>query len=388
MQDAAAVKAALAGVAADFATEHAARAARTHLERDDFDRLRDAGFQRLVLPASMGGLWRGVRASTRDVAEAIAVVAGGNASVALVAAMHPAVLAYFLLATEAGAGAGPAVADAWHRQFAQVFEGVRAGHWWATANSEPGSGGDLAATRATARPAAEGGWRLSGDKHFVSGAGIADFMITSALPGGETTPATFHVAMRDVAWDGSSGLTLVRAWDGIGMRATQSHAFRFDDYPAVRLASPVAGRDVRLVAGPVLSPFIACLFTALAVGIVRVAVRWLRARSRRGGEHPLAASERVRVENAAWLLEQAHAGMLAAVERGDADAAVACLRGKFVIAELAEALLLRAQRIQGGSSYAASSPLGRWFDDVRALGFLRPPWPLAHVQLAQAATAG
>jgi len=31
--------------------------------------------------------------------------------------------------------------------------------------------------------------------------------------------------------------------------------------------------------------------------------------------------------------------------------------------------------------FSRSSPLGRWAQDVRALGFLRPPWGLAYDQL-------
>jgi hypothetical protein len=31
----------------------------------------------------------------------------------------------------------------------------------------------------------------------------------------------------------------------------------------------------------------------------------------------------------------------------------------------------------GGGTFARQSPYGFWFEDVRALGFLRPPWGLA-----------
>ena len=47
------------------------------------------------------------------------------------------------------------------------------------------------------------------------------------------------------------------------------------------------------------------------------------------------------------------------------------------IALLAESILTRLCRIAGGGAYARHSPLGFWFEDVRALGFLRPPWALA-----------
>jgi hypothetical protein len=31
----------------------------------------------------------------------------------------------------------------------------------------------------------------------------------------------------------------------------------------------------------------------------------------------------------------------------------------------------------GGGTYSRRSPFAHWFEDVRALGFLRPPWGLA-----------
>ncbi len=35
-------------------------------------------------------------------------------------------------------------------------------------------------------------------------------------------------------------------------------------------------------------------------------------------------------------------------------------------------------RIHGGSTFSRRSPFAHWFEDVRALGFLRPPWALAY----------
>ena len=51
------------------------------------------------------------------------------------------------------------------------------------------------------------------------------------------------------------------------------------------------------------------------------------------------------------------------------------------IAELAESTLARCCKIIGGGTFNRSSPFGFWYEDVRALGFLRPPWGLAHDNL-------
>jgi hypothetical protein len=55
------------------------------------------------------------------------------------------------------------------------------------------------------------------------------------------------------------------------------------------------------------------------------------------------------------------------------------------IAELAESVLSRLSRVIGGGAYSRGSPFAFWYEDVRALGFLRPPWGLAYDQLHAAA---
>src|SRR4029078_11114649 len=97
-----------------------------------------------------------------------------------------------------------------------------------TIYAERGGGGDVMATRATAQPDSAGRWRVTGDKHMGSGSGITSFMITIAGPEGEGAPDIFLLASRELWWDGSRGATMVREWDGHGMAATQSHAFRFN----------------------------------------------------------------------------------------------------------------------------------------------------------------
>ena len=128
-----------------------------------------------------------------------------------------------------------------------------------------------------------------------------------------------------------------------------------------------------------------CLFAAVIVGILDTAVaegrRLLAPRAER-----LKAFEQVewtRVVNDHWLALQAFEGMLRAVE-SSVDPMVSVNRGKLVVAELAETLLQRLTRVIGGSSLARPSPFGQWLQDVRALGFLRPPWPLTYEKLFEA----
>ncbi len=72
------------------------------------------------------------------------------------------------------------------------------GRQWGTITSEPGSGGDIAKTKAVAvadpdlDPLLEGApYRVTGAKHFGSGSGIADRMMTTAVAEGEDKPTIF-----------------------------------------------------------------------------------------------------------------------------------------------------------------------------------------------------
>jgi alkylation response protein AidB-like acyl-CoA dehydrogenase len=78
-----------------------------------------------------------------------------------------------------------------------------------------------------------------------------------------------------------------------------------------------------------------------------------------------------------WLIRQAYEGMVRAVEDGK-EGRRSATQAKMAIAELAECATDRICRVVGGGTFSRSSPFGYWYEDVRALGFLRPPWGLAY----------
>ena len=291
--------------------------------------------------------------------------------------MHPSVIAFWLASPD------PSQAE-WEQQRRAVFESAAAGEQWGTITSEPGSGGDISRTRAVATPidveadpALPGvSFALTGDKHFGSGSGIADRMMTTAVAEGEDGPMIFVLDMRDRPWDGTAGLRLLAPWDGIGMRATQSHAMRLEGAPAVRMAWGGRLDALTAAAGPV----VATLFTSVVLGILDEAVGLAREQLR-GRASALRAYEQVewsRAEQDHWLAVQAYEGALRSVEAGGFTATHGALRAKEAVADLAEATLLRLTRVLGGGTFSQRSPFAHWFEDVRALGFLRPPWGLAY----------
>lgn len=374
-----AVSAAVDEIAQKWSVNRKERQARRHLEQRDFDLLRDTGLLAMAAPADAGGLWLSEHASIRTLCEIYRRLASADSSVALVSSMHPAVIAFWLASPD------PAQAE-WEAQRRAVFTSAVDGKQWGTITSEPGSGGDIARTRSVAAPVDEqltlpgGAYAVTGDKHFGSGSGVTDYMMTTAIPDGESDPTIFVMETRDRPWDGSSGLALVAEWDGMGMAATQSHALRLDGVPAVRLAWGGEFAAITRAAGPM----VATLFTAVVLGVLDEAVAVARDQIRARGES-LRAYEQVewaRAEQDHWLAVQAYEGALRAIETGEPPAAFyAAIRAKEAVAELAEQTMSRLTRVIGGGTYSQRSPFAHWFEDVRALGFLRPPWGLAYDQL-------
>ena len=360
-------------IAGQFAKARSQRQARRDLVTEDFHLLREAGFPLVAVPVDDGGLWQSEQQSVRPICSLLRTLAGGDSSVALVASIHPAVLSYWLTA--------PAELNdpLWRQQCRRVFGSVIDGHWWGTITSEPGSGGDITKSRTKARPAgAELAYRISGQKHFGSGSGVMSYMVTTAVPMGEEEADWFFVDVRDVLWDGTAGLTMMAEWVGHGMAATQSHAMAFENYPATRMAWMGNLLGVATRAGG----FIGCLFTSVIVGIVDEAIRTAREKLDRGELTAFEQVEWTRAQLEHWLISQAFEGMLRAVEQQD-DPRHDVLQGKTAVAELAETVMTRLCRAIGGSTFSRRSPFGFWFEDVRALGFLRPPWNLAFATLAK-----
>jgi len=359
-------------LAARWAGERDDRLHRRHLDRADFDALAETGFLNLVVPRSHGGLWRSLAETGPVIVDAVQRLARGDHSVALVASMHPAVLIFWTASPEAEAP----FTEAWSEQRAEVFRTATDGHFWGTITSEPGSGGDIFRTRATATPV-EGSssrFELRGEKHFGSGSEIVSYMITTAKPVGADMPMGFYLDLRDLPWYGSAGLKITREWDGVGMKATQSHATMLDGIEGTAWAWQGAVAQSSAVAG--------ALGLSMFCGVVSAVVDAAMAEAERSlSGHPLRPYEDVIWTQAQidhWMLTQAQRGLVDTLANAPAaDAVEAAIKAKMGMAATAETVLDNACRAVGGRAFSASSPFASWYEDVRALGYLRPPWALA-----------
>ena len=90
-------------------------------------------------------------------------------------------------------------------------------------------------------------------------------------------------------------------------------------------------------------------------------------------------------EQEAWLIGQAWEGAIRCLETNTGRREL--LLAKESVARLAEDCMGRLCKLTGGSAYTRYSPLSVWYDDVRALGYLRPPWALAWDQVFQQSLA-
>jgi len=370
-------------LAGEFAKERGERQLRRDLRRADFDKIKDSGYLLTAVPVDQGGIYENVERSTRPICDMLRTLAHGDPSIALVSAMHPAVISFggWLNLPEAP----EPHREAWEKQRRWVFQTALDGFQWGTIVSEPGSGGDTGKTIAVAKPISqEGEYLLSGEKHFGSGSGMTSYMVRTAIPEGESEVESFFMDMRGVPWDGSAGVKLAAEWDGWGMTATQSHAMTFQDFPVTRSAWPGIRQQPQLGVGSA-----GCMFTAVIVGVIEVAVDTARQRVQRKGDSIRAyeQTEWAQIELESWLIHQAYEGMLRSVETGGGGP-LGSRVGKEAVAQLAESVMLRICKVIGGGSFSRHSPFGYWQQDVRALGFLRPPWGLAFDQIFEGAMGG
>jgi len=373
--DAAAILSEVQRIATGFTQDRSARQRRRELDPADFEALASAGFLLTGVPIEQGGLFSDTVQSARPTAELLRALAHGDPSVALVCSMHPAVLTFWHATSRVSAEHQAA----WDEQRTRVASLARDGAWFGTITSEPGSGGDIANTKSAAiqRPGVEGGWAITGQKHFGSGSGQTSYVLTSGLPQDEAEPDWFLLDVRR-GWEGDTGMRLVAPWDGQGMTATQSHGIEFTDFPATRMAWPGHFRELSNGAGP----FVLGTFIGVILGIVETALAEARSQlARRDSLRPYEQVEWTNAEQDAWMIEQAYEGLLRELEGGQ-QALRSSLIAKTAVAQLAEDCMRRIGRVLGGGTFSRHAPFGYWFEDVRALGFLRPPWGLVYDSLA------
>ncbi len=227
---------------------------------ENFEGLKEANLLALTVPAEYGGAGAGL-AETCGV---LGTIAQGDASTALVLALH-----YLMHATITRSPRWPA-----RLRELVAHEAVRYGALINALRVEPELGtparGGMPATVAE-RDAHGNGWRISGHKIYVTGIPLLSWlMVWARTAEAEPRVGTFLIPAR------APGIRIVETWDHLGMRASGSHDVIFehtliaeDHAVDIRKPSEWAERDDDQAAWYVLG------ISALYDGVARAARDWL-----------------------------------------------------------------------------------------------------------------
>jgi acyl-CoA dehydrogenase len=349
-----------AELGAEFAPRATAHDRENSFVEENFDRMREAGYLRLAVPAELGGFG----ATMRQVCFAQAELARSCASTALAVNMH----LYLTLAQ----------VFRWQRQMPGA-EAVlrRVADEGIVLMTSGGSDGIWPSATAIKE---NGGYRISGRKVFCSQAPVATALTTMAV---YDDPNEGPVVLLAGIPMSSPGVTILDTWDALGMRATGSHDVLLEDV-AIGEGQVVARRPwgkvdpVLRVAGIHFAPPVAAVYAGIAMGARDEAVRVISQRKTADGrtlaEDPTAQRQVGLMDYKLRTLWWSLLGALEELEGGygpDDRAMEAVMIAKRHVVTEAQAVVDLAMDAVGGSAYFKSSPLEQAYRDVRA-GLFHP----------------
>jgi alkylation response protein AidB-like acyl-CoA dehydrogenase len=325
----------------------------------DFDDLREAGLLGLMVPERLGGPGAGFA----DYAEVAMALAAGNGATALIYNMHASVTGVLAQTPDEVARAfGAAESFFAHRD--RVLERARDGALYAVAMSERKAGSRLSELETSYQPV-DGGYRITGHKTFVSGAGHADAYLVAARR--DDKVSYFLVP------DGP-GVKVEETWDSLGMRATGSNDLHLDvTVPADTLLGGIEG--IALLVAQVMPQWLVASYGAVYVGVAQAAVDACAAHvtARNLGRLP---AVRARLGRADASVAAARLAVLEAARRvdtapGDPETNRWVWRAKLLAGETAMNVAGSLLEAAGTSASRRGHPLERLFRDARC-GSLQP----------------
>lgn len=233
--------------------------------------------------------------------------------------------------------------------------------------TEPDAGSDAAAikTRATR---ADGGWRLSGRKQYISGAHVADVLLVIAL----TDPAkrarggiTAFLVDR-----GTPGFTVNRVDTTIGSAAIKLADISFDDcFVADSAVLGEVGAGFAIAMGSLTSGRlgVACSCIGAADRLLEMSVAYAKQRQTFG--KPLAERQAVQwmLADSATEIATARALVYEVLRQANAGEEPATAAGmcKLYCSEMVGRVADRAVQIHGGMGLVRGYPVERFYRDVR-----------------------
>jgi alkylation response protein AidB-like acyl-CoA dehydrogenase len=235
------------------------------------------------------------------------------------------------------------------------------------AQTEPGTGSDVAGVQTTATPAADGGWVLNGTKRFITEALLCDLAVVVATTDrtkGRDAIALFLVEM------GTPGFVKGGKERLLGMRGLATGELVLEDCrvpPEALLVPPGAGFKRAMISLD--SGRIGIGAQALGIGQAAMEAALRYAKERLAFGQPLASFQaiqflladmsaslegaRLLLRRAAFLKDQGRPIIREAAE------------AKLVASEAAQRVVTDALQIHGAAGYSTEFPLERLYRDVR-----------------------
>jgi alkylation response protein AidB-like acyl-CoA dehydrogenase len=353
----------LAGeLADDFATRAAEHDRDNTFPFENFQKMREARYLALTIPEELGGLG----ADIVDFVHCQERLAQGDGSTALAVNMHLFGMGAML---DGGMPSDPA---------RQMIIRTVAQNGWLLGGSltEPESGGNWGFPVTKAVPA-PGGYRVTGRKTFASMAPAMNFFLVNAtVPGADGAPddvGTFAIPK------GTPGLEIIETWNTLGMRATGSHDLKLTDclVPEALLIErrPPGNFDERGVAlFAWFSTSIAAIYTGIAIAARNFAIEYAQRRRPSVLERSIAHLPGIQfaVADIEIMLATARALTLSVAEewkRGEHHSAAGMtrlLQPKYYATTTAIEVVNKAMNVVGGVGLYKTTPLERYYRDVRA----------------------
>jgi len=354
-------------LARDIAPDLAERAA-VHDEQGrfpeaDFADLRKAGLFGLMVPERLGGFG----ASFAEYARVASALARGAGATALVFNMHASVTGALAQTPDDLVrllGAPKSSFDARDK----ALEAAAGGALYGVAMSERGSGSRLSQTT-TAYRRTDSGYRITGSKAFVSGAGHVDAYLVTAREADAAEPQVSYFLV-----PAGEGIRVEETWDSLGMRATGSQDVHFDvEVDADALLGGVEG--LTLMIAEAMPQWLVASYSAVYAGVARAAVDAAaeHLRKRGLGRLPAARARLGRADNAVAAAELVVAETAARIDRapGDPETNRWVWRAKLTAGDTAVQVAASMLEAAGASASRRGHPLERLYRDARC-GALQP----------------
>lgn len=330
---------------------------------EDFMDLRASGLLGLMTPARLGGFG----AAFADYADVAASLARGAGATALIFNMHASVT-----------GALAQTPDELIRQWGAPETGFAArdkalaaaaeGALYGVAMSERGTGSRLSRT-ATAYRRTDGGYRITGSKAFVSGAGHVDaYLVTARDPDAEEPCVSYFLV------PAGEGVHVELTWDSLGMRATGSQDVHFDvEVGEEALLGGMEG--MTLLLAQVMPQWLVASYAAVYGGVARAAVDAAgeQIRSRGLAALPAVRARLGRADAAVAAAELVVAETAARIDEtpGDPETNRWVWRAKLIAGDTASQVASSLLEAAGASATRRGNPLERLYRDARC-GALQP----------------